>query len=364
MFAFLLLFFTTFTLHLPTYTHEPFTYISPYGTCCITEPVLIELIKSPSMQRLKNIAQYGISPYIKKQTPLYTRFDHSLGVLFLVRIHGGSLLEQIAALLHDVSHTVFSHVGDILFEYGNTTVSYQDAIHSEFIRKTGIVDILARYNITPEDINPQNGQFPLLEQPLPNLCADRIEYTLRGGLISKIFSEDDICFILKSLAYNSYYKHWYFTDLAAALLFAQTSLFLTNHVLGSAWNTFVYKYTAYALKRALDINLITIHDIQFGIDTEILNTVLASDDNQICHNLAIVHSAEKYFSITSSKEYATHIYIPKFRGIDPLVEKNGLYIPLSQLNQNFAKDYSAIKKKLRDGWWVIENVSEIKQKSD
>jgi len=48
-----------------------------------------------------------------------TRFDHSVGVMLLIRKLGAGsspasalLKEQVAALLHDVSHTAFSHVID------------------------------------------------------------------------------------------------------------------------------------------------------------------------------------------------------------------------------------------------------------
>src|SRR5690554_3955482 len=76
-----------------------------YGDITITEPVLIELLQDPAMQRLKEIRQYGSNYYtIKKQD--YNRFDHSVGVFALLRIYGASLHEPIAGLLHDVSHTV------------------------------------------------------------------------------------------------------------------------------------------------------------------------------------------------------------------------------------------------------------------
>ena len=44
-----------------------------------------------------------------------TRYEHSVGVMLLARRVGGGLREQVAALLHDVSHTAFSHVIDHVF---------------------------------------------------------------------------------------------------------------------------------------------------------------------------------------------------------------------------------------------------------
>lgn len=85
-----------------------------YGRNEITEPVLLDLMKSDAMQRLKGISQHGVTALLGI-TPPFSRFDHSVGVMLLVRRLGASLEEQVAALLHDVSHTAFSHVIDFVF---------------------------------------------------------------------------------------------------------------------------------------------------------------------------------------------------------------------------------------------------------
>ncbi len=82
-----------------------------YGKYKINEPVLVELIKSRPMQRLKKIAQLGI-PDRFYHIRGFSRFEHSLGVMLLLRKLNASLEEQAAGLLHDVSHTAFSHVVD------------------------------------------------------------------------------------------------------------------------------------------------------------------------------------------------------------------------------------------------------------
>src|SRR5512139_2939097 len=98
---------------------------SVYGEVDLEESVLLDLMQTQAMQRLRGVLQHGITALIGITRPV-TRFDHSLGVMLLVRrLHAraeqnampsqlarGSLEEQIAALLHDVSHTAFSHVID------------------------------------------------------------------------------------------------------------------------------------------------------------------------------------------------------------------------------------------------------------
>ena len=87
-----------------------------YGKFVITEPILIDLLASKAMQRLKKVHQFGISHYVQKGSD-YTRYDHSVGVFALLRRYNQSLPEQISGLLHDVSHTIFSHVADYLFQH-------------------------------------------------------------------------------------------------------------------------------------------------------------------------------------------------------------------------------------------------------
>ncbi len=85
-----------------------------YGTTTITEPVIQELMQSEAMQRLKKVNQYGASFY--RFSHLTTnRFEHCVGVYLLLRKFNAVTEEQVAGLLHDVPHTVFSHVVDFVF---------------------------------------------------------------------------------------------------------------------------------------------------------------------------------------------------------------------------------------------------------
>jgi HD superfamily phosphohydrolase len=66
--------------------------------------------------------------------------------MLLVRKLGGSLEEQIAALLHDVSYTAFSHVIDyVLQEKGE---DYHEQIFEEVITNSTIPSILDKYGFS------------------------------------------------------------------------------------------------------------------------------------------------------------------------------------------------------------------------
>src|SRR5262249_61707091 len=89
--------------------------------------LLVDLINTPEMQRLRRIKQMGLTELVFPGAT-HSRFAHSLGVLHTARIfldqfartQGGSLDDEqralvlCAALLHDVGHGPFSHVFELV----------------------------------------------------------------------------------------------------------------------------------------------------------------------------------------------------------------------------------------------------------
>jgi HD superfamily phosphohydrolase len=150
-----------------------------YGPVRVEEPVLLDLMYSQAVQRLQGVLQHGISGLIGITAPV-SRYEHSVGVMLLVQRLGAPLKEQIAALLHDVSHTAFSHVIDYVVDNHNSQ-SYHEEVKAEYVIRTDLPAVLARHGYDWHDFLDENG-YPLLEQPAPALCADRLDYFLRDGL--------------------------------------------------------------------------------------------------------------------------------------------------------------------------------------
>jgi len=87
-----------------------------YGTTELTEPVLLDLMETQAMRRARGVLQHGVSALVGVTVPT-SRFDHSLGVMLLVRRLGGGLEEQIAALplLPEGRLTIESHLRELRF---------------------------------------------------------------------------------------------------------------------------------------------------------------------------------------------------------------------------------------------------------
>ncbi|MED1112264.1 HD domain-containing protein [Bacillus paramycoides] len=160
------------------------------------DQVLEELILSKHAQRLKGIHQAGAS-YLMNEKWNVTRLDHSVGVMLLIKKLGGSVEEQIAGLLHDVSHTAFSHVIDYVFD--NENESYHEEIFSSVVKNSEIPAILSKHGYRYEDILLDDSKWTLLERSAPELCADRVDYTLRDMYTYGYISLEEAQDFLKDL---------------------------------------------------------------------------------------------------------------------------------------------------------------------
>lgn len=311
-----------------------------YGDFEVTEPVLIELFNSPVMERIKYVRQYGVLDYVVKQRKEYTRYEHCVGVWALLRMYGATLEEQIAGLLHDASHTVFSHVADMLFSNQSQESSYQDDIHAWYLKEYAIDVLLSHHNISFDAILHKSGTHRMLEQDLPNICADRLEYNLQAGILTSMLTNEGIVAILATIRYEN--GQWFFVDKECAKKIAFVSLFNTEHVWGGLANQFIYTWTVNALNRALHIGLLSLDDIHFSIDLLIWDKLWISNDPFIVECLDKIVRHEVLLATIDSQEKES-IKKGKFRGLDPLVQEGGQLKRLTDIDDAYRKEYDRVK---------------------
>lgn len=244
-----------------------------YGQFNIEEPILIELINSQPVQRLKGINQAGASQYALPNKDV-TRYEHSVGVMLLLRILQAPLEEQIAGLLHDVPHTAFSHVIDYVFD--NKDHEFHEKFHEQIILKSDIPKILKKYNfVLARILNEKN--FPLLEKKLPDLCADRIDYALRD----RASHEGDTRNVKKYLSSLRIVSHEIvFNDKDVALSFAKDFLVMDYRHWSHPMEIALFQILADAIKIALSDKIVTTDDL-FADDDFVYNKLKKSGNKKI-----------------------------------------------------------------------------------
>lgn len=318
-----------------------------YGVTLIDEPVFSALMETAALQRLKGVLQHGITGLIGITSPI-TRFDHSLGAMILVRRLGGSVAEQMAALLHDVSHTVFSHVIDYVFD-GHDSQSYHDEIKEQYVTGTDIPATLARFGYDWRDFMREEA-FPLLEQPSPRLCADRLDYFLRDSAPLGLAAQSDIDFALDSLVVGD--GRIAVNNLHAAQWLGYTFIAADD----ASWANFdevgLYELTAQAIRRGLTIGTITAADFWLT-DKPVWAKLHAHPDPELQTLLKLIIPATRF---VWDEENPTFSVSTKLRAIDPDVVVAGVLRPLSTLDPDFAQhrqDYLARKR----GKWPMRVIA-------
>ncbi len=320
-----------------------------YGPIEVEEPVILELIDSPIFQRLKNIHQYGIAYYTTHREE-YSRYDHSIGVFAILRVNNSSIEEQIAGLLHDVSHTAFSHVGDWVFGKENQDKDYQDDILPFFLKESGLADILNKYNFTIEQILPKEELFPSLENRLPNLCADRIDYNTQGAYYQGLITHEEAVSIFNNLRFIN--NRWVSNDPSLMKKITLFSLFMTEDCWGSPTNYLTSRWLADAILRAIDLGCISYTDFHYGTDQEIWDKLTLQKDPIIVEKMKMIMNPQDYFSIINDISEADYIVKSKFRGINPWVLSESEYRRLTEVDGLLAEKYEETKRIISKGWLI------------
>ena len=318
-----------------------------YGSVTITEPLLLDLMKSHAMQRLKGVLQHGITGLIGITQPT-SRFEHSVGAMLLVRRLGASLEEQAAALLHDVSHTAFSHVIDYVFD-SHDSQSYHDEKKEEYVARTDLPLIISRYGYDWRELVHEEN-FPLLEQPAPRLCADRLDYFLRDSVDLGLSTMAEVQFALEHLVVAN--GRIATTSLPAAHWLATTYIQADD----SSWANFrevgLYELTARAIKRAFTVGAMREADI-WRTDQPVWDKLQTHSDAEL---QALLQQVSPQTQFVWDEENPTFWVSTKIRSIDPDVVVAGELRPLSHLDPQFAQHRTNYHQR-KAGKWPIRVIA-------
>ncbi|MGA2120712.1 MAG: HD domain-containing protein [Methanoregula sp.] len=149
------------------------------------EDFALRLLDSPVLQRLRYIRQLGFSYFVYPGAN-HTRFEHSLGTMFLADVacrrfqlpDDERTLVVAAALLHDIGHGPFSHASEPLMD------KYLHRTHDEIdpVVEDCAGDLLIAAGVDPAELCAVvKGKHPLSGIIHGDFDVDRMDYLLRDA---------------------------------------------------------------------------------------------------------------------------------------------------------------------------------------
>jgi HD superfamily phosphohydrolase len=314
-----------------------------YGSHQIQESVLIEVLDSAALQRLRGVHVSGASFLVRERRDV-SRYEHSVGVMLLIRMLGGSVVEQLAGLLHDVSHTAFSHVVD--FALSNRAEDFHEQHFMYMLERSSIPALLQRYGLAIGDILPLE-RWPLLEQEMPDLCADRIDYTLRDLLRIGFIDNASIHTFLVQL--QNYEGKIVCRSLDAALWFTEQYARLVLELFLHPHELFANQQLAAALRLALSNSDVQEEDL-FLQDAALLARLRGLHRPAIDHYLHYLQPALQVIADTTGKDEK---FALKARHLDPLViQGDGRVVRCSELDPRVHQIQAIMRQKTADGIYL------------
>lgn len=303
-----------------------------YGKIKIEEPIILEIINTSVFQRLKGINQWGYpNPYFPGVA--HTRFEHSLGVFILLKKFADSLEEQIAGLIHDLSHATFSHCIDYVLEAGSEKEhNHQDNVFKKFIRNSEIPALFQKYGLDLDYIlNEVN--FPLKERPLPDLCADRIDYSLRDAFVVKEIDQKRVDYFLNNMLVEK--NFWIFKNFTSAQEYAQLFLKMNNIYYAGLSTAVMFRTVGDYLKYALQKGYISERDF-YTTDQQVMDKIRRHSGRD--------EKLEPFFDRVENKmefkndpqDYDVRVFC-KSRLVDPLFKNDGEIKRISEVDNKWKK---------------------------
>lgn len=175
-----------------------------------------EIIMSKEMQRLKHVGQNCGRDYISNNLNTfnynYSRLNHSIGVGLIVWNFTKNKTQAIAGLLHDIATPTFSHVIDYYNNDSETQTSTESKTEEIIKKSIEINNVLRKHDIKIEEVSDYE-MYSIADNKMPQLSADRLEYTIYMGtsrgiitmeeakeiyndivIVKNEFGQDEMCF--------------------------------------------------------------------------------------------------------------------------------------------------------------------------
>lgn len=137
----------------------------------------------PMLKRLQHVGLLCGTDWtsLYKNRMYYSRLDHSKGVALITWNFTKDKAQTLAALFHDVSTPVFSHVSDFRKGDALTQTATEESNASIIKSDEKLLNLLKEDGLTVEQIQDYHV-YPIADNEIPCLSADRLEYMFPSGM--------------------------------------------------------------------------------------------------------------------------------------------------------------------------------------
>lgn len=246
---------------------------SLWGTITITDPIIINLLESKTIQRLKWIGQHGPLnhiPFLDNKKSTVTRYDHSVGAMILTIIAGGTTDEAIAALLHDIIHTAFSHALD--FFLTSNAESYHEKYKKSLLKQFNKELINLIGNDWKKYLNEKVWTLIKTNNPF---AIDIADYTVRDAVEFGFCNTDETQKMAKQLIIIEIdNKRLLACKTLEASIWWRALSEKTNGIYTSPWNLALNHYLVCGLRECITSKNINMNDLKKVPDSDFENRII------------------------------------------------------------------------------------------
>lgn len=287
---------------------------------------LLEYIYTPEMLRLDGIGMSCGTLYTKVYNDkyFYSSLTHSVAVALILWNFTHDKKQTISGLFHDIATPTFKHCIDFMNGDSEHQESTEERTEQIIKDSKEIMKLLERDSIKVEEVLDYHI-YPIADNDTPRLSADRLEYTLSGGLYQvRIFE-------LKNI--ENYYNNIVILkneDGIDELAFQDIKLcenFI--HDISKLWPRWVEDEDRLCMQFIADIvksmnikSYITVDDLYKFSEREVLQLIQNCEDNYIRNAFKNFQNATRD-SVYKSDEPNNEIYCTSVKGkkryINPLV---------------------------------------------
>ena len=249
----------------------------------------------------------------------YSSLDHSIAVALIIWHFTHDKKQTISGLFHDIATPTFKHCIDYLNGDYIKQESTEDLTSTIIEDSKDIMTLLKKDKINVNEINDYKI-YPIADNEIPKLSADRLEYTLSNALIVfKICDFEDIKEIYNDIIVTTNedgIKELSFKTKSIARKFVKISSILSICYRDDETRFYMQAF-ADILKKVSNEGLIEKQDLYNLKEKEIINIINKSNYKDIFNKLLNITKIK-----TSKKEPKDMYYVnivSKVRYIDPLV---------------------------------------------